>query len=223
MKNQRYIGALSAYVCATSFILGLCVILLIAPDFNDGPDQRYRVLSQFSTLMQLWYFLVYIVFGCSVLALSITLLKTKNREHNALQQCTMLASYLWACYILASGLIAILSIEFLFSGHFELAENTLALWRDIYAIQMGLGEGAEWVGAIWVVLINTCILKAKKLNSKLVYFGYFISVFGFLTLFPQWQPIGAVFGLLQIVWFLIAGTLLLRQTPLTQHTEQLKV
>jgi len=54
---------------------------------------------------------------------------------------------MWACYIFACGVIAILSIEFLYTvedGVRQMSE----LWRQIYAIQMGLGEGVEWVGGI---------------------------------------------------------------------------
>ncbi|WP_110427297.1 hypothetical protein [Glaciecola sp. KUL10] len=211
MNNQQRAGAIASFICASSFIIGLCLVLLIVPDFNDGPDQRFKVLSQSSLLMQVWYFLVYLVFGVSMLILSISLLRTKSKEPSSLEQITMLMSYLWSCYIFASGLIAILSIEFLFSGHFKLGDTSLDLWRDIYSIQMGLGEGAEWVGAIWVVLINTCILKTRKLPSALAYFGYFISIFGFFTLVPVLQPIGAIFGLLQIIWFLIVGILMFRQ------------
>ncbi|AEF03204.1 hypothetical protein [Alteromonas naphthalenivorans] len=208
MRKKQLYGVFASFICATSFVLGLCLIFIIAPDFNNGPDQRLRTLTNFSGLMQVWYFLVYVVFGISVLVLSVSLLENQTREHSVLQQITMLMSYLWSCYIFASGFIAILSIEFLFNENFTLATAVVDLWRDIYAIQMGLGEGFEWVGAIWVLMINTCLLKEKRLSKKLVMFGYFISFFGFLTLIPSLQEMGAVFGLLQIFWFLFVGFML---------------
>lgn len=211
MRKKQTYGICASFICASSFTLGLCLILVIAPDFNNGPDERLYTLSQYSGLMQLWYFLVYVVFGISLLVLSISLLENENKDHSALQQITMLMSYLWSCYIFASGFIAILSIEFLFSNHFDLGTSVIELWRDIYAIQIGLGEGSEWVGAIWVVLVNTCLLKEKRLGKKLVCFGYIISVFGFATFIPALKELGAIFGLLQIIWFIIAGMLLLHE------------
>lgn len=211
MRKKQLYGVFASFICATSFVLGLCLIFIIAPDFNDGPDQRLRTLTNFSGLMQVWYFLVYVVFGISVLVLSVSLLESQTHEHSVLQQVTMLMSYLWSCYIFASGFIAILSIEFLFNQNVALGTAVVDLWRDIYAIQMGLGEGFEWVGAIWVTLINTCLLKERRLSKKLVMFGYFISFFGFLTLIPSLQEMGAVFGLLQIIWFLFVGFMLLHE------------
>lgn len=218
MRKKQFHGAIASFICATSFILGLCLIFIIAPDFNDGPDQRLRTLNNFSELMQVWYFLVYVIFGISVLVLSVSLLENQTREHSVLQQITMLMSYLWSCYIFASGLIAILSIEFLFSENYKLGTAVVDLWREIYAIQMGLGEGSEWVGATWVMLINTCLLKEERLSKNLVLFGYIISFFGFSTLIPSLKEIGAVFGLLQIIWFILVGSMLLHERrELQQH------
>ena len=217
MRKKQFHGAIASFICATSFILGLFLIFIIAPDFNDGPDQRLRTLNNFSELMQVWYFLVYVVFGISVLVLSVSLLENQTREHSVLQQITMLMSYLWSCYIFASGFIAILSVEFLFGENFNLGTAVVDLWRDIYAIQMGLGEGSEWVGAIWVMLINTCLLKEQRLSKNLVLFGYIISFFGFLTLIPSLKEIGAVFGLLQIIWFILVGSMLLHERRESQQ------
>ncbi|AMJ86110.1 MULTISPECIES: hypothetical protein [Alteromonas] len=217
MRKKQFHGAIASFICATSFILGLFLIFIIAPDFNDGPDQRLRTLNNFSELMQVWYFLVYVVFGISVLVLSVSLLENQTREHSVLQQITMLMSYLWSCYIFASGFIAILSVEFLFGENFKLGTAVVDLWRDIYAIQMGLGEGSEWVGAIWVMLINTCLLKEQRLSKNLVLFGYIISFFGFLTLIPSLKEIGAVFGLLQIIWFILVGSMLLHERRESQQ------
>ncbi|MBU3002651.1 hypothetical protein [Paraglaciecola arctica] len=216
MRTRQRRGALSAFICATSFILGLSLILIIAPDFNNGPDERLQTLTKFSGLMQLWYFFVYVIFGAFLLVLSIALLEPNKREHTPLEQVTTLASYLWACYIFTSGFIAIFSIEFLFAKRFEFTGDVTTLWRDIYAVQMGLGEGIEWVGAIWVILVNTCLYIENRFAPKIVYFGYLISVFGLMTLVENWQQVGAIFGLLQIVWFVWVGLLLLKEKSQSQ-------
>lgn len=216
MKNKQTRGAIAALICATSFIIGLVVILVIAPDFNDGPEQRLATFTQYTEWMQLWYFLVYIVFGVSILVLSLALLETEHREHTNLEQITTLASYLWACYILASGSIAILSIEFLFSERFQFSVAVEDMWQDIYRVQMGLGEGVEWVGAIWVLLINTCLLKKRRFSKPVLWFGYGIGLIGLLTLYQPLQEVGALFGLLQIVWFVLIAWGLYKETRLSQ-------
>ena len=217
-RKRQLHGVAAALICASSFILGLTLILLVVPDFNSGPDARLETLTKFTGFMQFWYFLVYMVFGASLLVLSVALLEPEGREHKPLEQMTTLASYLWACYIFASGFIAIFSIEFLFSQDYDFSVGMTELWRDIYAIQMGLGEGAEWVGAIWVLMINACLQKEGRFSNLLVYFGYVICGFGLLTLVPSLKEVGAVFGLLQVVWFIWVATFLYleRNKHLTQ-------
>lgn len=207
-RKRQLHGVVAALICASSFILGLSLILVVVPDFNSGPDARLETLTKFTGFMQFWYFLVYVVFGASLLVLSVALLEPDGREHKPLEQMTTLASYLWACYIFASGFIAIFSIEFLFSQDYEFSAGITELWRDIYAVQMGLGEGAEWVGAIWVLMMNACLQKEGRFGNSIVYFGYVICGFGLLTLVPSLKEVGAVFGLLQVVWFLWVARLL---------------
>lgn len=207
-RKRQLHGVVAALICASSFILGLTLILVVVPDFNSGPDARLETLTQFTGFMQFWYFLVYVVFGASLLILSVSLLEPEGREHQPLEQMTTLASYLWACYIFASGFIAIFSIEFLFSQDYAFSDGITELWRDIYAVQMGLGEGAEWVGAIWVLMMNACLQKEGRFGNRIVYFGYVISALGLLTLFPAMKEMGAVFGFLQVFWFIWVARLL---------------
>lgn len=210
MTSERQ-GAIAAMVCALSFIIGLTVVLLIVPDFNQNAEQRLVVFMKHKLLMQVWYFVVYVVFGFSLLVLSRSLLALRIGEHNLLEQMSSLVSYLWACYLLACGFIAILSIEFLFTNNSNGTHNISEVWRQIYNIQMGLGEGVEWVGAIWVIFINSCLHYQNKFPKPLIIMGFTIAAIGILTLFPSLAGVGALFGLLQIFWFLAISFLLLRE------------
>lgn len=211
MRTKQVNGAIAAIVCATSFIIGLVVILFVVPDFNQGAEFRLAAFTKHKLLMQIWYFLVYVVFGFSLLVLSRSLLELTDGEHSFLEQVTSLVSYLWACYILACGLIAILSIEFLFSHNSDGTQHISEVWRQIYTIQMGLGEGVEWVGAIWVLFINSCLRERNRFPQPIILFGYFIAAIGMLTLYRPLADIGALFGLFQIVWFLAIAFFLARE------------
>lgn len=210
VKTKLYQGVFSAIICALSFIVGLLVVLFIVPDFNQGAEQRLVVFTHHKVLMQFWYFMVYVVFGISLLFLSRSLLYIQNKEHSLAEQFTMLVSYMWASYILACGVIAILSIEFLFTVN-DGVRNISETWQQIYTIQMGLGEGVEWVGSIWVFCINFCLNYRSRFPKNLIYFGYFIAFIGMFTLYPPLAEIGAMFGLLQIIWFLIVSAFLFKE------------
>lgn len=216
MRTKQVNGAIAAIVCAASFIIGLVVILFVVPDFNQGAEYRLAAFTKHKTLMQLWYFLVYVVFGFSLLILTRSLLELNDGEHSFLDQITSLVSYLWACYILVCGLIAILSIEFLFSQSSDGTQHISEAWRQIYTIQMGLGEGVEWVGAIWVIFINSCLRERNRFPRPIILFGYFIAAIGMLTLYRPLADVGALFGLLQIVWFIGISYFLIQER--VKHT-----
>lgn len=215
MSTKRFQGAIAAIICAASFIIGLMVVLIIVPDFNHGPEYRLAVFAQHKLLMQFWYFCVYVVFSIALLFLSRALLTSAEEEPTFLEQITVLASYMWACYIFACGVIAILSIEFLYTvedGVRQMSE----LWRQIYAIQMGLGEGVEWVGGIWVVLMNSCLYLRQQFPKALLFSGFFISFIGLLTLYRPLAEVGALFGLLQIGWFVAVSYSLFKAAKVTR-------
>ena len=76
---------------------------------------------------------------------------------------------------------------------------------------MGLGEGVEWVGAIWVLFINSCLRERKRFPQLIILFGYFIAAIGILTLYRPLADVGALFGLFQIVWFIGIGYFLIQE------------
>jgi len=211
VRTKQGRGAIAAIICASSFVIGLIVVLFLVPDFSHGAEQRLVVFTQHKVLMQVWYFLVYVVFGISLLVLSKSLLELEDGEHSFLEQITSLISYLWACYILACGFIAILSIEFIFSKNADGTSNISEVWRQIYNIQMGLGEGVEWVGAIWVICINSCLNYRNRFPKPLIICGFFIASIGMLTIYPPLADVGALFGIFQIFWFLAISLFLYQE------------
>lgn len=213
MNDYFKLGAMASFTCAICFILGLSLIMIWVPEFNDGPEQRLRTLSEHSRLMQVWYFIIYVVFSISILILSSYLLKRVEQEQSLLQKMTMLYSYLWATYVFASGLIAILSIELMFGSWLQIHGAMSDIWRDVYSVQMGLGEGVEWVGGIWIVLITLCLYKQHCFSKTVHFFGFIIAPFGLLTVIPSLGIFGAVFGSLQLIWFIWLGVLILQKGP----------
>ncbi|MFA3792397.1 hypothetical protein AB6T38_14875 [Aliiglaciecola sp. SL4] len=202
MKTQINLAAITSLICALSFIFGLSLILLWVPDFNEGPTQRLLVFTEHRILMQFWYFVVYIVFAIAILLLSMQITAKGKLEHSKTHKITMLVSYLWSSYIFASGLIAILSIELLFNAWLPVNGSISDVWQDIYAIQMGLGEGVEWVGGIWMLTMTLTLIEQQQFPRLIHGVGFITAVCGLLTLFPNFSIMGAIFGMLQVVWFI---------------------
>lgn len=106
--------------------------------------------------------------------------------------------FIWASYTFSCGLIAVFTIEYLLSLP---PEQQSPAWYVIYAIQMGMGDGVEWVGGLWLVLSSWYLLKSQKAPLLLHKYGLLVGSIGCLTLIPSLAEAGAIFGLCQILWF----------------------
>ncbi|MFC0118253.1 hypothetical protein [Pseudoalteromonas xiamenensis] len=200
--NPNKTGFYSCLLCAVSYIIGLAMIVLIVPGFNNDASLRLEVLSEYSTMIQVWYFIIFVLFGCSIFVLTNSI-QSKIGTHSISSMLGTFSGYIWSAYSLSTGLIAILSIEYLVSHS---PSDSGQLWPVIYTLQTGLGEGVEWVGGIWMLLINFQLSKNKLLKRPTIFFGYLISFLGILTIFPGFDTFGLAFGITQLIWFCIFAT-----------------
>lgn len=99
----------------------------------------------------------------------------------------------------------------------------LTVNRTISIVVDALGGGIELVGAIWVLAVSYVGIKHNVFSPLLHYWGLLVSIAGILTLFsglssfsanPFFDVTTAIFGLGQILWFIVLGVMLLRdETP----------
>ncbi|MAJ68729.1 MAG: hypothetical protein CBB67_022390 [Alteromonadaceae bacterium TMED7] len=89
--------------------------------------------------------------------------------------------------------------------------QTNETWPAILAIQTGLGDGVEWIGGIWMLVINVSLYRQRSAPRALSVAGVLTGVIGMLTLYPPLAAAGGAFGLLQIGWFGWLGGLLIKQ------------
>lgn len=200
-------GGIAAFVCALCYVIGFVMILAVMPDINTDGDERLRAILTHSGLIQLWYLIIFVLFGLALLVLNRSLYQPAYLQSGHFQLLGALLGYMWAAYVFASGLIAVLTIQYLIM---QPAEQIERIWPAIFAIQMGLGDGIEWVGGIWMVMVNTSMQRYHMAPMSLARFGIVVGVIGSLTIVPALALAGFVFGLLQIVWFCWTGSLLVR-------------
>jgi len=155
-----------------------------------------------------------VLFGIALLVLNRSLYQPAYQQSGHFQLLGALLGYMWAAYVFASGLIAVLTVQYLIMQPVEQVER---IWPAIFAIQMGLGDGVEWVGGIWMLMVNISMQRYNMAPKMVVSFGMMVGAIGALTLVPALAIAGLIFGLLQIVWFCWLGSLLLRG-KLQSHT-----
>jgi hypothetical protein len=94
--------------------------------------------------------------------------------------------------------------------------QAVSVWQAIEPVTEGLGgSGGELLGGLWVLLVSVAALRTRGLPRLLNWLGVAIGAAGVLSVVPVLKDLGLGFGLLQIVWFVWLGIVMLRTTSQT--------
>lgn len=214
MKLEMRIGGVSAIIQALCYVLGFA---LLATSMNPGSTegwtqvQKLEFILQRQSLFVFWNVVIYVVFGVALVVLTVVL-------HRLLQPMESLAvsvgtpfGLIWAGLVLASGMVANVGLAWVSEAYTAGADAAAQTWTVIGIVQHGIGGGVEVVGGIWVLCISVAALRARAVLPKPInLLGLVVGVCGAATIVPALGGLGAVFGLLQIVWFVGIGIVLLR-------------
>lgn len=92
--------------------------------------------------------------------------------------------------------------------------HAVTAWQVIEPVAAALGgSGGDLLGGAWFLLISGTALRAKVFPAALNWLGVGIGAAGILSVVPVLSGPEVVFGLLQIVWFLWLGIVMLRTKP----------
>ena len=117
---------------------------------------------------------------------------------------------IWATVVIASGKIFNIGMENVVGLYGKDPAQATAVWLVIASVCDGLGGGNEILGGLWMLLISWVALQAGGLPKALNYLGIVIGVAGILSALPSLGEVGLIFGLVQIVWFIWLGIVMLR-------------
>lgn len=214
MQNKKYQSAgFASLGCAACFVVGFIMIFWIEPGVNLDPSLRLNFILNNGVFFQIWYFIIFVVFGACLLILIKGLSQWIGTQETISHNLSVLTGFIWSAYALCCGLVAILSIQYLL--HLPSSQQS-SNWYVIYAIQIGLGDGAEWVGGIWLVVLSFRLFRYKKGAVSFRVVSLLIGVTGCLAIFPNYAFAGAIFGMSQIIWFIWLSFLLFAES--TRHS-----
>jgi hypothetical protein len=92
--------------------------------------------------------------------------------------------------------------------------QAVAVWQAVEPVAQGLGgAGGELLGGLWVLLVSVAALRTGALPRPLGWLGVVIGAAGLLSVVPALNGLAYGFGLLQIVWLVWLGVVMLRATP----------
>lgn len=217
MKNlqlQKW-GGVAAIYEALAYIIGIVgFVLVVNVSEIADPLQKVAAIAENQSLLSLLHLIVYVVWGASLVVLSLALHDRLEGRTSAMTRTATAFGIIWSVLVIASGMIYNIGMETVIGIYASDPVQAATVWLAIEAIFTGLGGGVEVVGGIWVLLLSLSALRNGGLPKTFNYFGFLVGAAGLVTVIPALGEVGGmIFGLTQIVWFAWLGIALLRSKP----------
>ena len=208
------IGGLAAVIAAATYLIGFWVYFTVLGPASYGssqvdPGQHVVFLVENQQLMHLWNLVIFIVNAILMVVISIALYHRIKGGSEELAQTATAFGLIWAGLILASGMVANISLLEIVNLAARDAEEAATLWRALSTVEAGIGGGNEITGGMWILLVSWAAQWARAIPSVINLLGTAIGAAGVLTMVPGLTEAATVFGLGFILWFILVGLVLL--------------
>lgn len=212
-RQQRAGGGAALYLAA-AYLVAMPYFLLVVnyPSLVDSA-QKVAALAANQTSMHVMYLVTYVVFGIVLAALALALRKRLGGSPT-IAAVGAVVGLIWAFVLVASGMVFNFGAATVVELFAKSPAQAVAAWQAIEPVADGLGgAGGELLGGLWVLLVSVAALRTGALPKALNWLGILIGVAGIASAVPVLLDARYVFGLLQIVWFIWLGIVMLRTRP----------
>jgi hypothetical protein len=212
MKNLQKMGGIAALYAGVAFIVGMLGFLLVV-GWPDDPVQQVAVLVNNQVSLHILYVIVYQIWAVFLVVLTLALYERLKADSPAVMQTATAIGIIWATVVIASGMIFNIGMDNVVDLYGEDPAQATTIWLVIRSVSDAIGGGNEILGGLWVLLISWAALQSRGLPRALNYLGIVIGAAGILSALPGLGDVGLIFGLVQIVWFIWVGIVMLRGRP----------
>lgn len=213
-KQQRA-GGLAALYLALALLAAMPYFLLVVdyPGASTAAD-KVELIAKYYPSMYAMYLVTYVLFGIALSVLALALWDRLHAEAPFAMRCATTVGLLWSFALVTSGMV----FNYGMTAVEPLAETdhaqAVATWQAIEPVAMGLGgAGGELLGGLWVLLVSLVVLRSGALPKALGWLGVVIGLAGLTSVVPPLHDAGIAFGLLEIVWLVWLGVVLMRTKP----------
>jgi hypothetical protein len=215
--RQQKVGGLAALYLAAAYIAAMPYFLVFVKSQGVvDPVEKVALLVGNHGSMQAMYLLTYVIFGIVLAVLALALHARLRDRPPILAQAATAVGLIWAFALVASGMIFNAGMAAVVGLHGTSPAQAVSAWQAIEPVTEGLGgSGGELLGGLWVLLVSVAALRTRGLPRLLNWLGVAIGAAGVLSVVPVLKDLGYGFGLLQIVWFVWLGIVMLRTTSQT--------
>jgi hypothetical protein len=199
--RQQKVGGFAALYLAVAYLIAMPYFLLFVkyPDVVD-PAEKVALLADHHASMLVMYLVTYVIFGIVLAVLSLALHRRLKDRAPVLAQVATAVGLIWAVVLVASGMIFNAGAAAVADLHGTNPDQAISAWQAIEPVAQGL----------WVLLVSVAVLRTGGLPKVLGWLGVVIGTVGLVSVVPALRDAAYGFGLLQIVWFVWVGIVMLR-------------
>lgn len=214
MENWQRIGGVASLVEAATFVVGFALYFTLLGSSDYGsldiePIKNVQFLAEHETTMYAWNLTIYVLFGIALVGLTIGLYERTKSTSPGWAQGGAAFGLIWAGLVIASGMVANIGAAVVVDLYATDPERAATTWLAMHFVVDGIGGGNEIVGGVWLLLVSCAALRGA-LPKRLSQLGIVVGAAGALTVIPPLgEPLGAVFGLGLIGWFVWTGLVML--------------
>lgn len=216
MNNLQRMGGTAALIGAATNLLALVMfITLLAPKGygSENPGQIVAFFADNQVIMRVYYQIIYLVFGVSLIFLSLALYERLKAGSPALAQAVTTFGLIWAVLVIVIGTLSINDLSTVVRLYSENPAQAATVWLTLDSVETGLGGGGgeTIVSALWFLLLSWVAMGARELPRVLNYLGVVTGVAGILAVVAL-PVLTAVYGLGLIIWLVWLGIVMLRSS-----------
>jgi hypothetical protein len=205
-------GGMAALYLALAYIAAMPYFLLVA-DYQGATtaaDKVAVIVSNYSSMYAM-YLVTYVFFGIVLGVLAFALYDRLKAAAPSTMRVATAIGLLWSVALVTSGMVWNYGMTTIVDlAKTDPAQAQLA-WQAIEPVSSALGgAGGEILGGLWVLLVSVVALRGGALPKLLAWFGVGLGAVGLASVVPPLHDAAIVFGLLQIVWFVWVGVVLMR-------------
>jgi hypothetical protein len=219
MKNLQKMGGIATLIGAATNLFALVMYLTLLEPKGYGLDDPGQIVAFFAdnqALMRVWYQIIFLVFGVSMIFLSLALYERLKAGSPALAHAVTTFGLIYAVLVIVIGTLSINNLSTVVKLYGENPAQAATVWLTLDSVETGLGAGGgeTIVTALWLLLLSWVALRARELPKVLNYLGVVIGVAGILTVVFL-PALEAVYGLGLIIWLVWLGIFMLRRSPVS--------
>lgn len=212
MNTLQKPGGFAALYMAVAYIVAIPYFLVVVnyPAVVD-PTEKVMLLRDNYTSMFAMHVIVYEFVALSLVVLGLALYHRLKVGAPIVAQVSTVIAIIWAGLLLASSMVFNYGMVAIVRLYAIDPPQAVWAWQVIETVAQGLGSaGGELLGGSWLLLVSWAASRTHALPKPLNWLGFVIAFAGLVSVAPSLADAGIVFGLLQIVWFLWLGIVLLR-------------